>query len=45
MTVLRVRGRALPDDEPIDLYADGDRLALLDDSSTVILRGSRIPRP
>ena len=25
MTVLRVRGRALPDGEPIDLYADGDR--------------------
>ncbi|WP_127500761.1 amidohydrolase family protein [Actinoplanes solisilvae] len=25
MTVLRVRGFALPDGEPIDLYADGDR--------------------
>jgi imidazolonepropionase-like amidohydrolase len=25
MGVLRVRGRALPDGEPIDLYADGDR--------------------
>jgi imidazolonepropionase-like amidohydrolase len=25
MSVLRVRGRALPDGEPVDLYADGDR--------------------
>jgi imidazolonepropionase-like amidohydrolase len=25
MTVLRVRGRALPDGELVDLYADGDR--------------------
>ena len=25
MSVLRVRGRALPDGEPLDLYADGDR--------------------
>ena len=25
MTVLRVRGRALPDGEFVDLYADGDR--------------------
>ncbi|MGA8115576.1 MAG: amidohydrolase family protein, partial [Actinocatenispora sp.] len=25
MTVLRVRGRALPTGEPVDLYADGDR--------------------
>ena len=25
MTVLRIRGRALPDGEPVDLYADGDR--------------------
>jgi imidazolonepropionase-like amidohydrolase len=25
MAVLRVRGRALPDGEPVDLYADGDR--------------------
>jgi imidazolonepropionase-like amidohydrolase len=25
MTVLRIRGRALPDGETIDLYADGDR--------------------
>src|SRR6185369_8752229 len=25
MSVLRVRGRALPGGEPIDLYADGDR--------------------
>jgi hypothetical protein len=25
MSVLRVRGRALPDGEPGDLYADGDR--------------------
>ncbi|MFC3736788.1 amidohydrolase family protein [Paractinoplanes deccanensis] len=25
MTVLRIRGFALPDGEPIDLYADGDR--------------------
>jgi len=25
VTVLRVRGRALPDGEPVDLYADGDR--------------------
>ena len=25
MTVLRVRGFALPDGEPVDLYADGDR--------------------
>jgi imidazolonepropionase-like amidohydrolase len=25
MGVLRVRGRALPDGEPVDLYADGDR--------------------
>ena len=27
MSVLRVRGRALPDGEPLDLYADGDRWA------------------
>ena len=25
MTVLRVRGYALPEGEPVDLYADGDR--------------------
>jgi imidazolonepropionase-like amidohydrolase len=25
VSVLRVRGRALPDSEPLDLYADGDR--------------------
>jgi hypothetical protein len=25
VSVLRVRGRALPDGEPVDLYADGDR--------------------
>ena len=25
MSVLRIRGRALPDGEPVDLYADGDR--------------------
>jgi imidazolonepropionase-like amidohydrolase len=25
MGVLRIRGRALPDGEPVDLYADGDR--------------------
>jgi imidazolonepropionase-like amidohydrolase len=25
MTVLRIRGIALPDGEPVDLYADGDR--------------------
>ena len=25
MTVLRIRGFALPDGEPVDLFADGDR--------------------
>jgi imidazolonepropionase-like amidohydrolase len=25
VSVLRVRGRALPDGEPVDLYADGDQ--------------------
>ena len=25
MSVLRVRGPALPDGEPLDLYSDGDR--------------------